>query len=263
MVRMLDSAPLVAAIVAALATIALQLADAVTGSIEARAVRDDDEPESFSRSRARELTWTVAVTALIAVLVAFGVDVVARSLGDLEHVAAGVGLLALVALATFGVGLVGAIAAIRRERPAYARLRRDLRDRATLELEPGELESFEVRLARADRMRERPLHAASVLRVVGLVVVLGVATTVLVQSGELGAGAVAIALVGVVLSIAAFAVSIRADVVRRAALDAVHEAQRADVLALLERARIPRRQHVPGLRDRVSRALAILREQQR
>ena len=33
--------------------------------------------------------------------------------------------------------------------------------------------------------------------------------------------------------------------------------------ALLERARIPQRKNVPGLRERVSRALAILREQQK
>jgi len=42
----------------------------------------------------------------------------------------------------------------------------------------------------------------------------------------------------------------------------VRAAQRAEVVALLERARIPQRKNVPGLRDRVSRALAILREQQ-
>jgi len=34
-------------------------------------------------------------------------------------------------------------------------------------------------------------------------------------------------------------------------------------VALLERARIPQRKNVPGLRDRVARALAILREQQK
>jgi hypothetical protein len=43
----------------------------------------------------------------------------------------------------------------------------------------------------------------------------------------------------------------------------VLEAQRVEVVAMLERARIPQRGSVPGLRDRVTRALAILREKQR
>ena len=68
--------------------------------------------------------------------------------------------------------------------------------------------------------------------------------------------------VGAVISLAAGALAVRADAVRQAALHVVLEAQRAEVVALLERARIPQRRRVPGLRDRVSRALAILREQQ-
>ena len=46
------------------------------------------------------------------------------------------------------------------------------------------------------------------------------------------------------------------------AVEAVLDGQRAEVQALIERARIPRPGRVPGLRDRVSRALAILREKQ-
>ncbi len=65
------------------------------------------------------------------------------------------------------------------------------------------------------------------------------------------------------LSIAAFVVTVRAGAVRLTALDAVLDVQRAEVVALLERARIPQRGSVPGLRDRVTRALKILREQQK
>jgi hypothetical protein len=64
------------------------------------------------------------------------------------------------------------------------------------------------------------------------------------------------------LSVAAFVVAVRSDVVRGAAVEAVLASQRAEVVAMLEHARIPHRRGVPGLRDRVSRALAILREQQ-
>jgi hypothetical protein len=65
------------------------------------------------------------------------------------------------------------------------------------------------------------------------------------------------------LSVAAFVVAVRSSVVRGAAVEEVLAAQRAEVVALLEHARIPHRKGVPGLRDRVSRALAILREQQK
>jgi hypothetical protein len=65
------------------------------------------------------------------------------------------------------------------------------------------------------------------------------------------------------LSVAAFVVAVRAGAVRLTALDEVLDTQRAEVVALLERARIPQRGSVPGLRDRVTRALNILREQQK
>jgi len=68
---------------------------------------------------------------------------------------------------------------------------------------------------------------------------------------------------GAVLGAAAFVVSLRARVVANAALDAVLDTQRAEVAVLLERARIPARGRVPGLGNRVARALAILREQQK
>jgi hypothetical protein len=68
---------------------------------------------------------------------------------------------------------------------------------------------------------------------------------------------------GVVVHVVAFVVALRAGAVHRARLDAVLEAQRDEVVAMLERARIPQRGSVPGLRDRVARALAILREKQR
>lgn len=257
----MSEAALVAMVFAALAILSLLIADAVTGTIEARRMLDDDDPAQAAGTRARELTWTVAVTALIAVLVAFGVDVVVRRLADLEHLLAGVGLLALVALATFGIGLVAAIAAVRRERPAYARIRRDLRDRVPLALQPDELDEFEARLARADRVGERPVRASSVLRLLGALLLLLAAVGAAVAIGT--APAVLLSVLAALLGLIAVVVGLRAERVRAAARTEANAAQRAEVVALLERARIPARQPVPGLRDRVSRALAILREQQR
>jgi hypothetical protein len=244
-------------------TLGLQIADAGFSVFDARGVRDEDEPDRLTRTRMRELTWTIAVTAAIAVFLAFGVDSAARLVWDDDRPLIGAIVLVSCGVVAFLVGLVAVIAVVRRERPTYARIRRDLRDRATASLEPAELEEFTLRLERADRLRERRSRAGTVLRGIGVLFVL-TASAIVVAVGVLGADPrlVAGGIVGALLSIAAFVVAIRAGSVRLTALDAVLDQQRAEVVALLERARIPQRGKVPGLRDRVARALSILREQQ-
>jgi hypothetical protein len=151
------------------------------------------------------------------------------------------------------------LAVLRRERPTYARLRRDLRDRSTFTVDVDELRDFESRLERADRVRARRPRAAIVLRILGLLLVVAAATLVILDAAALLVPTV----VGVGLHVAALVVALRAGAVHRVRLEAVLDEQRDEVVAMLERARIPQRGSVPGLRDRVSRALAILREQQR
>lgn len=247
-------AAVIGMIVAGLAALVLQASDAVGALVDAATVRDTDEPDAVTRRRGRELYWTLAITATLAVLVAYGVDRAARLAG-----AAGVGALLLTAVAAFLVGCVGVLAVLRRERPTYARLRRDLRDRSTFSVDADELRDFDARLERADRIRSRRPKAALVLRVLGLLLVTVSAVLVVVDAPALLAAAV----VGVVVHIAALVVALRASVVQRARVEEVLESQREEVVAMLERARIPQRGQVPGLRDRVTRALAILREKQR
>jgi hypothetical protein len=245
---------LVGLLVAAIAAIVLQAGDAVLALVDARTVRDSDEPDGLTRRRGRELVGSLALTATLAVLVAFAVDRSARLAWG-----PGVGVLLLTALAAFAVGCVGVVAVLRRERPTYARLRRDLRDRSTFSVDAAELRDFEARLARADRLRERRPKAALVLRILGLLLV---AATALLAGADTPA-LVPAAVGGVALQLSAFVVALRAGAVHRVRLEAVLEAQRDEVVAMLERARIPQRGRVPGLRDRVARALAILREKQR
>jgi hypothetical protein len=241
----------------------LQIADAVSSIVDAHSVRDEDEPDRLTRTRMRELTWTVAVTAALAVFVAFGVDSAARLVWNDNRPL--IGAIALVAcgVVAFLVGLVAVIAVVRRERPTYARIRRDLRDRSTMSLESAELEEFANRLERADRVRERRSQAGTVLRGIGLLFVLALSAT-LVWAGITTADARLIigGILGALIGVAAFVVAARAGSVRLTAVDAVLDQQRAEVVALLERARIPQRGKVPGLRDRVAKALSILREQQ-
>lgn len=241
----------------------LMIADAVGGVIEARRARradDDTEPDTLTRVRVRELSWTVVVTAALAVIVAFGVDSAARLVWDDDRPIIGASILLGLTLLTFVIGIIAVVAVVRRERPTYARIRRDLRDRSSFTVERSELLEFEERLDRADRTRTRRSQAATVLRALGVLVLAGL--TVLAALGfstavAFGFGA------GAVIGAAAFVVSLRSRVVANAALDAVLDSQRAEVAVLLERARIPARGRVPGLGNRVARALAILREQQK
>jgi hypothetical protein len=241
----------------------LMVADAIGGIVEARRARlaeDDGEPDTLTRVRVRELSWTVVVTAALAVIVAFGVDSAARLVWDEERPLVGASILLGLTLLSFLIGITAVVAVVRRERPTYARIRRDLRDRSSFTLEREELLEFEDRLDRADRSRTRRSQAATVLRAVGVVVLAGLT----VLAALLFSPAVAVGFgAGAVLGIAAFVVSLRARVIADAALDAVLDTQRAEVAVLLERARIPARAKVPGLGNRVARALAILREQQK
>lgn len=245
-------------------TLGLQIGYAVTSILDARSVRDEDEPDRITRTRMRELTWTIAVTAALAVFIAFGVDSAARLVWDEDRPLIGAIVLIACGSVAFLVGLIAVVAVVRRERPTYARMRRDLRDRSTVALEPGELDEYQGRLDRADQLRERRSRAGTVLRGIAVLFVLAlsalvVAAGIATSDARIIVGAALAAL----LSVAAFVVAVRAGSVRLTALEAVLDAQRAEVVAPLERARIPSRGPVPGLRDRVARALAILREQQK
>ena len=179
--------------------------------------------------------------SLIVVLVAAGVLAVLQA----RDAVAGVAILA------------------RRNRPSYARLRRELRTRGASGFTADEVASLEERLARTDRVERRRRWIGIATRVLVLVLVLTAGGVVLVTSGGVPEPGVAIVVALIAVEIVAFVLSLAAAVVRGRRRTAVLTAQRIEVLDLLARARIPRAQHVPGLRDRVARALTILREKQR
>lgn len=246
--------------------LALLLADAVFSMLDARRVVDaesddlSDQPDALTRHRVRELSGTVIVTAALAVIIAFAVDSATRFVWDDGRPLVGAFILLGVTLLSFVIGIAAVLAVVRRELPTYARIRRDLRDRSSFTLERDELREFDERLERADRVRTRRTEGALVLRAVGVVALIGLAVLaafVFAVPASLGFG------VGALLGAVAFVVIVRARAVAHAAYQAVLDAQRADVVALLERARIPARGRVPGLGNRVARALTILREQQK
>ncbi|MEQ1736419.1 MAG: hypothetical protein ABL886_08450 [Rhodoglobus sp.] len=76
---------LTVALFAGSVVLALQMFDAVLSVIDARSVRDEDDPEKLTRTRIRDLVWTLAVTAALAVLIAFAVASAARLVWDEER----------------------------------------------------------------------------------------------------------------------------------------------------------------------------------
>lgn len=248
---------------AAVVAFAMQVMGAISALVDVAGVRDADEPDAVTRTRLRELVWAFAVLAVVAVFIAFGVDWAARLVWDRGEPFAGAGVLVLTATAAFVAGSIGVIVIARRERPTYARLRRDLRDRSPFTLKPEELADFDARLERADILTARRPRVDLAAMIVGLVLVLGAALVLAAVAVDSGSPLGWIVAAAVAIEVAAFVIALRARAVYRARLAVVLAAQRADVVALLERARIPQSARVPGLRDRVSRALAILREKQR
>lgn len=250
--------------VTAVLAVLLQVLDAVVTTVESRTIRDEDDAEVVARRRLGELTWTIAVTAAAAVVIAAGVDFAGRLVDEPRTLGWGIASLLLVALVAFGLGMVGVLAVVRRDRPTYARIRRELRDRPRLRLDDAEIAEVTARLEAADRRRSRRAPAGMRLRILGAVVLV-ICAAVLVAAGSATGRPVILVLgvLAVVVDLAALLVSVRAVRRRAVALETMLDAQRAEVTALIERARIPGRAPVPGLRDRVHRALAILREQQR
>ena len=62
----------------------LLIADAISAWVEARQVRDDEDPDALTRRRIRDLAWLVAIVAALAVIVAFAVDSAARAVWDAD-----------------------------------------------------------------------------------------------------------------------------------------------------------------------------------
>jgi hypothetical protein len=100
-------------VAAGLAALTLQVSDAIGALVDASTVGDSDEPDVITRRRGREVFWVLAVTATLAVLIAYGVDRAARLAWG-----SGVAVLLVTAFAAFVVGCVGVVAVLRHERPS-------------------------------------------------------------------------------------------------------------------------------------------------
>jgi hypothetical protein len=239
----------------------LQLVDVVTGHQVRRAGR-----AAGTRDRDRVLAWTIAVCAIVLVAVVLGVDVAARLLLDRAELLGGA--LALVGLAAAGaVTALLAARALRRPQTGYQVIRDELRSQAGTRLAKGRIADYRSWLSAIDERQgdlRRHVVAGRWTRVVPvLVALLALAAAIaLTATGDRPWWTAALCVIPVALSAWLAVWGARISLARNLAIHAVHQKQRAEALLLLEDLDRKSPRKVAGLSERVSRALAILREQQ-
>lgn len=260
-----------------------QLGDVATVFLDSRTARDRDVPGRIARERTNELFWVIPVAALVALGVGVGIDQAGRFAGVVEPAAGlggGSGSLALatlfllgLAVLVVGVATLALVAVAATDPISYLALRREMRDCEGQRITPGQLDGFAARLAQVDRRtrsRARPKHllvtAPIILRaatvVLGIAVVAVIAVAQAQHPTTTGAALAGIGVIAPVLSALFAALATRFAISSDAAWRRVYARQRLDILKLLDGFERSTRKRVPGLGDRVARALRILGRQQ-
>lgn len=239
----------------------LQLVDVVTGHQVKRAGR-----AAGSRDRGRILTWTIAVCSIMLVVVIFGVNFAARLL--IDHTELFWGALALVAFfAVGGVTALLAARALRRPSTGYQVFRDELQAQAGSRLARGRLADYRSWLAtiddRTNDVRRRVILGRWVRAIPVIIALIAfIAAVWLAAIGAFSFWPAVLCIVPIVVSTWLAVAGARTALARNLAIHAVHQKQRAEAIILLDDLERKTPRKVAGLSERVSRALAILREQQ-
>jgi hypothetical protein len=261
-----------------------QLGDVMTVFLDSRTARDRDVPGRIARERTNELFWVVPVVAVVALGIGVGIDQAGRYAQLIEAVPGGgvrLGTLDLATLFLLGLTvLVVGIAALTlaavaaTDHISYSALRREMREYEDERITPKQLDRFKRRLTRVDRrtrsraqakpgsVTARLLTTPSILRLaavlVGIAVVVTVAVAVSLHPSATTSSLVWVSLVAPVLSALLALLGIRFGLTSDAAWRRVYVHQRMDILKLLDGFERSTRKRVPGLGDRVAKALKIL-----
>jgi hypothetical protein len=255
----------------------LQLGDVATVFLDSRTARDRDVPGRISRERTNELFWIVPVAALVAVGIGIGIDQAGRALSPGHSYTLGLRELAALFLLGLTVLVIGiaalALAAVAAtDHISYSALRREMREYEDERITPTQLDRFKRRLSRVDRRtrsRAQPkvfvLTTPNILRLatilVGVAVVITVAIAASMHTTVQTASFVWLALIAPLLSAVLAFLGIRLATASDAAWRRVYARQRVDILKLLDGFERSTRKRVPGLGDRVAKALKILGRQ--
>ncbi len=246
----------------------LQVVDVGTGHFVRRAGRT-----AGNRDRDRILTWMIAIGSILLVAVVAGVDLSLRLILDVSREGdepAGLLVGSIGIVVSFAVAVVSALLisrGLRRPQTGYQVLRDELKSQSGSRLSKGRIADYRSWLSAIDDRQKNLSSKVAIGRVVrSIPVLLAIAGTVLAiwssVSGHPRVWAIVIGVIAFGISLWLAVWGARISLARNLAAHAVHQKQRAEALLLvadLER-KAPRR--VAGLSERVSRALAILREQQ-
>ena len=256
----------------------LQLGDVATAFLDSRTARDRDIPGRIARERTNELFWVLPVAALVALGIGIAIDQAGRYFVPghsyaLDTLALAPLFLLGLAVLVIGIATLALVAVAATDPISYSALRRELRDYEGERITPKQLDSFKARLTRIDRRtrsRMQPnrvlLATPSILRLATIVLGLGVVAACWVAQAVDPSVAteslVFVAILAPVLSALFAALGIRFALSSDAAWRRVYARQRIDILKLLDDFDRSTRKRVPGLGDRVARALRILGRQE-
>jgi hypothetical protein len=260
-----------------------QLGDVATVFLDSRTARDRDVPGRIARERTNELFWVLPVAVLVALLIGVGLDQAGRfsqavlaTPGRSNHfdsVAIATLFLLGLAVLVIGIAILTLAAVVATDHISYSALRRRMREFENERITPKQLDAFTARLAKIDRRtrsRTRPtrllLTARNLLRLipvlVGIAVVVVVAIAQAAHPDAQNDSLVFASIAAPVLSALFAALGIGFGVTSDAAWRRVYARQRIDILKLIDGFERVARKRVPGLGDRVARALKILGRQQ-
>lgn len=247
-----------------------QIADLATAWFDLRSARTNTG--LLVRRRAHEVFWVTPVAALLALVLAFGIDFAAVLVFDrgwLLVVGVLLALTVIVLVVSFTV--VAIVALLTRDVQSYGLLLYTLSNAKATKVSRADVDGWRSELAAIDeREAVRHEHTARLLRLIPIALAVGAVVMVWVAiiddlRSEPGWGWIVSGLTAIlipVISIVIAARSARISLRARASWILINGKQRSEVLKALDELERRTGRGVAGLSDRVNRALQILREQQ-
>lgn len=249
-----------------------QIADLGTAWFDLRNARTSTG--QLARRRAHELFWVAPTAAIIALALAFGIDLAAHLVADDGLMLAGGILLALaVVVLVVSLTVIATVRLLTRDTTSYALLRFAIGDANARKLSKADVARWRDELQAIDE-REAVRHEqiARLLRLIPIALATAAFVAVWVAViGDLSSpdgaspGTVVVGVFAAIIPAASILFAIRSARISlraRASWALVNGKQRAELAKTLDELERRTSRGVAGLSDRVNRALQILREQQ-